>query len=1290
MTINTDFIKNYTPGAGSSASITADFLLLQNTLEDYKNGKADGVDVAFAVAGTIIAAASLVNINVPGSNLSTAIGALGNELVNARETYNRTGVLPPATLTALIGSTSSLAEVVMEPLRTRNPTFAVAYVALQAISLGAKFVQLTIPSPDEYLASLHQEQATMIDIIDVQMNERKEELISKFNQILQEEMQLSGVTISDSHVNDFSQLIDGLINDFNTEVNQKINDSLELKIGLSIDEIQDIKDEYLGEFDSVYLNFNPTYDLENSRVSSLLYAVLGNELQDARIENLNEAHQDFQEELNVLEEDQLDSFKTQVEQNLAALSSSQANLSPDDQSIYLSAVISFYQKELNMLQDQYSTSSEDIKNNLLLLDELPVTAIEKPIIANYVSEKERLVSEYSADELEQVELRLIEINKDLSHAILNGEQGYLDDVFEMQSEAGTYLLEVAYELAQRVTQSEDIELPDNIYADLAALRDEIVSDISAERDDFSSETKGEESSVGANLSTYINEIVSIRNGSVNDINNEVQESKQGINDIINLLKNLLGDPDDSEEPDEDGDGIPDKDDLDKDGDGIPDKDAPSGDDNGQSGNRNSLGDDLQNAIDDLLGWLPAPPRRRDPLTLDLNGDGIHLTNLEEGVYFDQNGNGIKNLSQWNSPEDGFLVLDRNMNGSIDNGTELFGDSTSINAQGDTAENGYDALAVFDINADGKIDHNDSVYNDLNVWIDKNSDGISQSDELFTLAEIGVASISLSYDANSLTSSYTDTQQVEHMTQSVIFDTSDYYREFAEPLVVSDSIQLLPTMTGTGTVRDLHEAATLSVALENDLASFSSEPNRVEQMRLAESIVISWAKTSEYYEEYNEAVISPTMDKLYIIEAFAGTRVPFSIANSSSQIPTELIEDSYNSIIKMTYLELASQTTLKPYIENIILNFETPVITYDLNNVIDLLSLEPLSADVIATALDLMSVLARFSPADILPLSQYVADSMFSLPEADLLLLTEVLEFNGVTLSTTDGITEVYFESSNMRIIEGNSSVYIDGTNANETLNGTDSADVINAGNGNDTVDGGVGNDIITANGAGSNTLSGGEGDDTISINRSTSYSYQRDYSSKAVNTFIGGAGNDRLEGSMGADTYVFNTGDGQDTINDYDTNNHSSYTSWGKTDKIVLGAGIAESDLSIERVGNHLRILIGGAESGDSITIENAYSSSLYRIEEIVFDDGSKIAGSGLFELPMAATAGDDVISGSGFAETISGLAGDDTINAGSGNDVIDGGLGNDTINAENGNDTVDGGVGNDIITANGAGSNTL
>lgn len=150
-----------------------------------------------------------------------------------------------------------------------------------------------------------------------------------------------------------------------------------------------------------------------------------------------------------------------------------------------------------------------------------------------------------------------------------------------------------------------------------------------------------------------------------------------------------------------------------------------------------------------------------PVIIDVTGNGFDLTDSATGVLFDITANGSPSQIGWTAvgSDDAWLVLDRNGNGLIDDGGELFGDSTAQPAPPPGEEkNGFLALAEFDKpanggNGDGRITAQDSVFGTLRLWQDSNHNGVSESSELHTLSELGLASIDLDYKESKRTDQF---------------------------------------------------------------------------------------------------------------------------------------------------------------------------------------------------------------------------------------------------------------------------------------------------------------------------------------------------------------------------------------------------------------------------------------------------------------------------------------------------------------------------------------------------------
>ncbi|MBK8676841.1 MAG: hypothetical protein IPN27_10800 [Cellvibrionales bacterium] len=281
---------------------------------------------------------------------------------------------------------------------------------------------------------------------------------------------------------------------------------------------------------------------------------------------------------------------------------------------------------------------------------------------------------------------------------------------------------------------------------------------------------------------------------------------------------------------------------------------------------------------------------RDPLALDLNNDGIATVSANDGIMFDHNNAGIRYGTGWINPQDGWLALDRNGNGTIDSGRELFGNSTR-KLDGNLALHAYDALKSFDTNNDGKVDvadatgdtdssgvieegetywdidnnqtydaNIDKTFADLRVWVDANSNGNTDGGELKTLAELNIVSIGTGKTAvnvadengnlNTFKGNYTNTSgEVVDGTRSFNLLQNKFWSDTADHPNIPPDVAALPNMQGSGAVRNLHEAMSLgtpqSLALKTTVESFAAATTREAQYGLIDQLLMQWSSTSGF-------------------------------------------------------------------------------------------------------------------------------------------------------------------------------------------------------------------------------------------------------------------------------------------------------------------------------------------------------------------------------------------------------------------------------------------------------------
>jgi Ca2+-binding RTX toxin-like protein len=309
---------------------------------------------------------------------------------------------------------------------------------------------------------------------------------------------------------------------------------------------------------------------------------------------------------------------------------------------------------------------------------------------------------------------------------------------------------------------------------------------------------------------------------------------------------------------------------------------------------NNVGNFLSEVWEGIKDWFedlfgddaPQEAKPQTPIVLDMDGDGIELINLSASrVYFDIDNDGFKEKTAWVAPDDALLAFDRNGNGVIDNQTELFGrrpsDGTLAN------RDGFDILETeFDSNRDRLITSADANFNQLRVWNDLNGDGISQANELRSLAQAGITRINLN-ESNSPSEIFLGRRAVEKSDFTIngvvrsafdlLFDVNQTASEYILPAnyQYAAGVTSLPSLSGIGDVKPLWVAMTDDTTLRSMVQNFNnqnySNVNFGQLRTTVENILYQWTGTTNVANsgKHLSARIVETMDRWFGLDTNNG-------------------------------------------------------------------------------------------------------------------------------------------------------------------------------------------------------------------------------------------------------------------------------------------------------------------------------------------------------------------------------------------------------------------------------------
>lgn len=641
----------------------------------------------------------------------------------------------------------------------------------------------------------------------------------------------------------------------------------------------------------------------------------------------------------------------------------------------------------------------------------------------------------------------------------------------------------------------------------------------------------------------------------------------------------------------------------------------------------------------------------DPLILDINKNGFDIETKKYGAHFDLNCDGFAEKINW-TRKDAILALDKNHNGAIDDGSEVFGDYHLL-ADGIKAKNGFEALAQYDTNGDGVIDENDEIFDQLRLWVDENGDGVSDQGELKSLKDMHIKAINLDYD---YVNQPTGTEALIGNVATFVYEddtvgnigemwvSSDLYDAIEKVIVgVTDMTDGLPNVRSYGKVNSLHAAIVMDETgkLKALVEDFVSETDNDSRLAIVEDILHFICHTEDV-EDGSRGAYANAKD-LAVIEAIMGKSFMGVNGENPNSAAAPILNRVYDELVELyCFAMIGSQ------------------ITEHLNYI---------RADVDADG-NRIPYMGFFNRHLLYGLELgHMSEKTFS----------DVCSYLGYYGSNIENDYRLFTEFRTY--IEDNAPQYLDIVDASvfgairdsdsgNYINGTTIADVVYGNGGNDRINGGDGNDLLFG-GDGNDAIYGGKGNDTI-------------YGDDGDDLLDGGVGDDILKGGSGNDTYVFAKGYGSDTIIDADGLNTLRFKGLNPTDILVNGTG--DSDVTITIKGTNDTLVIKDFRKGeeyanydlefDGVKMHVTDKGSPFR--HIYGGNGDDVLKAVVDDSIMHAFGGNDTVYGSDGNDIIYGNEGDDVLYAGSGDDIVYGGDGNDIIDGGKGNDLLYGDSGND------------